>query len=514
MRRYIFNGTLEDIPVENFDVVIVGGGLSGLYAAALIDEHLSVAVVVKNTLSDTNSWLAQGGIAAAVGHNDNPEQHANDTMNAAGGLVNGEALRLMVEGGRENLLAISSIGVEFDTDHEGNWVTACEGAHSQNRIVRCGGDATGKLIMNRLFTLVRSKPNIKVYENHFLTDIITGHHHQVAGVITFSDSFRFLSSPCVVLATGGAGGLFRFTTNYPQITGDGIAAALRAGVMTERLEFIQFHPTAFFLPRQDGSCFLISESVRGEGAVLRNHQGDHFMTNKHPMADLAPRDVVARAIFQEMQASGRDHVFLDITSKTAGFLAARFPTIYEYCMQHGIRMERDLIPVMPAQHYLIGGIKTDTFGKTSMEGLFACGETASTGVHGANRLAGNSLLECLFFASQVAKTINCSRTVPKIPIFEAPSETSVFDENVMELKQNLRDTMQNYGGIIRTTLGLNKGIDWMNKLLDRLVPAKMWHVEQIELFNMAITAREILKSALARKENIGTHCLKEFITNK
>jgi len=224
--------------------------------------------------------------------------------------------------------------------------------------------------------------------------------------------------------------------------------------------------------------------------------------------------VVAREIFQEMQASGHDHVFLDITSKTSGFLSKRFPTIYEYCRQHGFRMERDQIPVMPAQHYLIGGIKTDTFGKTSMVGLFACGETASTGVHGANRLAGNSLLECLFFASQVAKTINCSRVIPKKAFFEGHAETSVFDENVKELKQNLRNTMQNYGGIIRTTQGLNNGIDWMNNLLDRLEPAKMWHVEQIELFNMAITAREILTSALARKENIGTHCLKELITKK
>lgn len=514
MRRYIFNGTLEEVPVENFDVVIVGGGLSGLYAAALIDEHLSVAVVVKNTLSDNNSWLAQGGIAAAIDHIDNPKQHANDTINAASGLVNEEALMLMLEGGKENLVALSTLGVEFDTDHKGDWITASEGAHSLNRIIRCGGDATGKSIMNRLIKLVRTKPNIKIFENHFLTDIMTDHHHQVAGIVTFSDSFRFLSSSCVVLATGGAGGLFRFTTNYPQITGDGIAAALRAGVMTERLEFIQFHPTAFFLPRQDGSCFLISEAVRGEGAVLRNHLGDQFMRNKHPMADLAPRDVVARAIFQEMQASGQDYVFLDITSKTAGFLAKRFPTIYEYCRQQGIRMECDLIPVMPAQHYLIGGIKTDIFGNTSMEGLFACGETASTGVHGANRLAGNSLLECLFFASQVAKTINCTRIAHKKAIFEAPAETTVFDENVKELKQILRETMQNHGGIIRTTQGLNNGIDWLNKLLDRLVPAKMGHVEQIELFNMAITAREILTSALARKENIGTHCIKEFISNK
>jgi len=468
---------------------------------------LSVGIIVKSNLSDSNSWLAQGGIAIAATLNDSPDQHMNDTMLAAAGLVDEEALRLMVEGGYEALLKLAALGVEFDTDLKGQWLTACEGAHSRPRIIRCGGDATGKSIMNTLINLVRSKANIRIFENHFLTDILTDDHHQVAGAISFQDSFRMFSSPVVVLATGGAGGLYRFTTNHPNITGDGIAAALRAGVITERLEFVQFHPTAFFLPRQDGSCFLISEAVRGEGAVLRNHAGTPFMRNRHSMGDLAPRDIVAREIYAEMRACEKDHVFLDITSKSADFLSKRFPTIFEFCRQHGIRMESDLIPVMPAQHYLIGGIKTDTFGKTSMEGLFACGETASTGVHGANRLAGNSLLECLFFASQVAKTINNTQAKRKKAFFEATHLTSVFDGNVNEVKQQLRDTMQSCGGVIRTPLGVNKGLEWMNNLIDRFEPVKLCRVEPIELFNMAVTAREILACALARKEKIGSHYL-------
>ncbi|HSV88733.1 MAG TPA: L-aspartate oxidase [Bacteroidales bacterium] len=509
MRRYIFQKELEEIPVANFDVIIIGGGLSGLYAAAILNERLSVGVIVKNTLPECNSWLAQGGIAVAAGHDDSPEQHLNDTVNAAGGLVNVQALRLMVEGGHDELLTLSALGVKFDTDQSGHWLAACEGAHSRRRIVRCGGDATGQSIMDRLFTLVRSKPNIKVFENHFLTDILTDDHNQVAGIITFSESFKFFSAPCVVLATGGAGGLYRFTTNSPNITGDGIAAALRAGVKTERLEFIQFHPTAFYLPRPDGSCFLISESVRGEGGILRNHLGHPFMQNRHPMGDLAPRDIVAREIFREMKASRHDHIFLDITSKPAGFIKKRFPTIYEYCRQHGILMEKDLIPVMPAQHYLIGGIKTDNYGNTSLAGLYACGETASTGVHGANRLAGNSLLECLFFASQVAKAIEGSHLARKKAIIKDLGANVGFAGDVNALKQNLRVIMQTCGGILRTTHGLNKGIEWLNNLIDSVEPAKLSNINQFELLNMALTGREILQSALSRKEKIGTHYIED-----
>lgn len=509
MRKMVVNIPLNELPAARFDVVIAGGGLSGIYAALMTDRRLSVALLCKTTLTQSNSMLAQGGVAAAIGVGDSAEDHFRDTMTASADFSNTEALKELVKGGPAEISRLTLLGVPFETDPAGNYKTGREGAHSQPRILRCGGDATGKIIMQTLLEQAYKRPNIKIFENHYLTDIVSDSIGQVAGAVAFNSGFRLFAAPCVLLATGGVGGLYKVSTNETIMLGDGIAAACRAEVRLEDLEFVQFHPTAFSIPNTNGTSFLISETVRGEGAVLRSIHGDAFMQGKHILKDLAPRDIVAREIFCEMTETGQNHVFLDITSKSAVFLKQRFPVIYKHCTDHGIFMEKDMIPVNPAQHYIMGGIKTDLFGLTSMPGLYACGETASTGVHGANRLAGNSLLECVVFAFRTSQFINEQNFgEPKFKPMLVQTFSETLPQQTIDLqaeKKRIRHLMHGYGGIVKTPEGLIHALSLINEILEKVSADNLNRPDAIELFNMAIVSRQILLSALARPDNLGAH---------
>jgi len=385
-----------------FDLAVIGSGIAGLYAALQAHEQgMSVLVVTKGSIDDANTRYAQGGIAAAVGHDDSAESHWRDTVEAGAGLVDEHAARVLTVEAADRIADLVRYGVRFDAT-DGEVALGREAAHSAPRILHAGGDATGLEIELSLAGLAR-REGVTVVEHTLAAGLVIDANRVMAIDVFDWRALRTdrVHAYAVVLATGGAGQLYRFTTNPEVATGDGIALAYRAGAEITDLEFTQFHPTALRLLGH--SIFLISEAVRGEGALLYNADGERFMPRYHPLAELAPRDVVARAAQREMAATGVDHVLLDITGRDPGWLAARFPQIYARCAEGGLDLARDRIPVSPAAHYTMGGVRTDVWGQTTIEGLYAVGEVACTGVHGANRLASNSLLETVIFAKRAVQ---------------------------------------------------------------------------------------------------------------
>jgi L-aspartate oxidase len=504
MRRYIVNRPLDQLPQTQYDVVIAGAGLSGLYSALSLARHLRCAILLKDKTFEGNSWLAQGGIAAVVNQHDHVSFHFADSLKASAGMASKTALAALVTGGPAEIVKLEELGVKFDRDEEGRLHTTIEGAHSRKRILHCGGDATGRIIMNALVDEASKRDNIHFLEEHFLTDILTDSKNEVCGAVAWNNGFKILKAPVVMICTGGVGALYKYTTNSLSSTGDGIAAARRAGAELMNMEFVQFHPTAFYQPGKQDSFLLISEAVRGEGGVLRNEKGLAFMENRHLLKDLAPRDVVAREMFFELQDENTEHLYLDITSRTAGFLRKRFPTVYSFCADQGIYMEKDMIPVVPAQHYLMGGIKTGLNGETSIKGLYACGEAACTGVHGANRLASNSLLECLVFAARTADMINLQvqATTGILPETESYHPDQILPGTE---KQQIRELMQKSGGIVRNGPDIESALNRIRqfiRIFDAGVPASP---DAFEVMNMALVAEEILQAALSRDEGIGSH---------
>jgi len=496
---------------EAYDVVIIGAGIAGLYTALNIDGGYTCCVLAKESVEISNSWLAQGGIAAAISRDDDPELHYQDTLIAGAGLCDSAAVRVLVDEGPSDIMRLVSLNVPFDLNDSGDLQITREGGHRMNRIVHAGGDATGRETVKALAYITTQRPNITLRQECFFTDVLTDETGAVSGVAvwTAKEGYSIISTRHVVIATGGIGQAYKTSTNPEVATGDGIAAAIRAGAQLQDIEFIQIHPTGLWSSDpNEKRAFLISEAVRGEGGLLKNKDGERFMLGQHELNELAPRDIVARAIVREMARTGDDHVFVDITAKDEAFLSSRFPTIYNECLRRGINISKDWIPVCPVQHYLIGGIKTDLYGRTTVPGLYACGEAASTGVHGANRLASNSMLECLVFGRRAATDISYDiHKHPDCPTASLPAlptrEPAHFD--YAAVRAEVQALMTENAAVIRTQAGLMKASVRVKQLLGDMENSFAPGKEYAETLNVLFIADSILDAALKRKESVGAH---------
>ncbi|MFC2052535.1 L-aspartate oxidase [Chloroflexota bacterium] len=498
--------------MNRYDYIIVGSGIAGLYTALLAKAQGRVLIVTKGSTDDCNTKYAQGGIAAAIGRNDSPELHFKDTITAGGGLCNEEAVRILVDEAPDRITELVNIGVPFDTLN-GEVALAREAAHSVPRILHAGGDATGEHIEVTLSNQARSS-KIQVLEHSLATKIIV-EKGTVKGIKVLdcrSGSIEAFECRFLILATGGAGQLFKLNTNSDVATGDGIALAFNAGAEITDMEFYQFHPTALHLPGV--TPFLISEAVRGEGGILRNAEGYPFMPDYTPDGDLAPRDIVSRSILYEMEKTGSDEVFIDVTHLPPRTTTTRFPHIYHFCLEHGLDITKDLIPVVPAAHYMIGGVRTNSWGETNITGLFACGETACAGTHGANRLASNSLLEAVVFSKRIIKKtgesskIETPTTNRDTEAHHSLSQRQVPRDAPAPSLSALQTLHWEKVGIIRSKEGLTQTADslaaWQKTL------PKPTDRPSHELSNLILTGRLVTESALLRKESRGAHFRSDF----
>lgn len=487
------------------DYIVVGSGIAGLTTALSLGRTGHVMILTKAKQEESNSWRAQGGIAAAVGEDDSPELHQEDTLRTGVDLCNVESVNVLVQMGPNTIQKLSEWGTRFDRSDDG-WSLGREGSHSVSRILHVAGDSTGAGITSSLLEKVHEQANIQLHTHTVVQELMV--KDGVCRGVVIMDAHRnqqiIVARKGVVLATGGCGQLFRYTTNDLVTTGDGFALAYQAGAQLMDMEFVQFHPTA--LAVEQNPMFLVSEAVRGEGAFLVNDAGELFMERYHDWKDLAPRDVVSRAIYTEMQM-GRS-VYLNATSIGTKF-PERFPKIFAQCVKHGIDPRVDFIPVTPAAHFIMGGVRTDLEGRTNVERLFACGEVACTGVHGANRLASNSLLEGAVFAQRVADTISVLPNLDHKDIV-LPEFVRICTEPVQEedWKNEIREIMWDHCGIVRNKERLQAGLVRIRQLYDKIDRGFF------ECRNMLMTAQVILESALAREESRGGHYREDFPETK
>ena len=505
---------------SRYSTVIIGSGISGLYAALKLEQSLSnsILLITKSTLGESNSYYAQGGMVAVLKDNKNDSVHAHidDTLKAGAGLNDENTVKFVSRNSDEVVKDLLKFGVDFDKDESGNFKLTKEAAHSVNRILHCGGDATGREIEIALVNAVKENKNIEIRENTAVVDLLV-ENNICKGLIAFNNNnYEKISSDIVILATGGLGQIYQYTTNPLGATGDGFALAYRAGAVLRDMEFVQFHPTALAIDdREHHNRFLISEAVRGEGAKLCDKNGYYYMKDYDKREELAPRDIVARANFTQMRKTNSEYVYLDATKLDNP--KKRFPTISKKCSLNRIDIEKDLIPVAPAAHYFMGGIKTDLNGETSVKNLFAIGECASTGLHGANRLASNSLLECVVCAYKTAEYISNNNSIFLLEDVEFQLEHDAKagnsgEGNIQNLKTKLKTTMWQNVGIYRNEKSLNQAlcdIIQIEKEFNKLDFCA--NIAEYELRNMIITSKLVTKSALLRKESRGAHYRTDFL---
>jgi L-aspartate oxidase len=511
---------------QSYDVIVIGSGIAGLsFALKVAEAGQRVAIITKKNSAESNTNYAQGGIAAVTSQTDDVEMHVADTLDAGDGLCDEAAVREILADGAASIDELARRGVAFTQLEDGSVSLGKEGGHSKRRILHVK-DVTGKAIEDALLHSIEASPKIETYEHHFAVELITAAKLGLQGddrvlglyaLNTTTERVETFQCPVVLLATGGIGQVYQYTTNPFIATGDGIAMAYRAGVEVRTMEFIQFHPTAFY--SRDSDRFLISEAVRGEGAILRNLAGEAFMGRYDPRKDLAPRDIVARAIDSEMKQSGARHLWLDTRHIPLKKLHDHFPNIYEHCLMQGIALEKDMIPVVPAAHYLCGGVKTNLSGETSLTGLYACGEVACTGLHGANRLASNSLLEAVVMANRGAKAVGEYLSASHAPRVTLPmwvdGDVRDSDERVVLLHNwdEVKRTMWDYVGIVRSTKRLERARTRIQNL-DREITDYYWNFKVdeslLELRNMILVAALVVDCALQRKESRGLHYTLDF----
>ncbi|MEL7585373.1 MAG: L-aspartate oxidase [Prolixibacteraceae bacterium] len=491
-----------------FDIIIAGSGLAGLTAAFYASRYGSVALITKSELDTSNSYYAQGGIAGAIGENDSPELHFEDTLIAGRGLCEKEAVEILVNEGRDRILELIAMGMQFDKVN-GKLVLGLEGGHSKRRILHAGGDATGKELTCFMLNKVLQQKSIRTFEYTAITKLLVqdGVCSGVQALDFTTGNNLIFEAPACILATGGLSRIFNRTTNPHTATGDGIALAYEAGAILEDMEFIQFHPSALCVENQD--AFLISEAVRGEGAWLLNKEGERFMKDIHPLAELAPRDVVAFSIYKQMKKDQRPFVNLSLRHLDPEKVKSRFSNIYRKVKEFGYDMTTDLLPIAPAAHYMVGGIKTDLNGETNIAGLFACGEVASTGVMGANRLASNSLLECLVFgkrASEKAAGRHKTTTPGDQKIMTNLRENEAF---FLDIKNEIADLMSEKVGIVRNEQDLTNALNTLGEIRQR-INTDINDYNLLKCSQITKICELIITSALLRNESRGGHIREEY----
>jgi len=495
------------------DFLIIGSGLAGLYSAFYASNFGTVSLITKSTLDESNSYWAQGGIAAAIDPDDSPLYHEKDTLEAGRGLCNRKAVEILVSEGKERVLELINLGMKFDTGSEG-YDLGMEGGHSRRRVLHAGGTSTGEKMADFLISEVKNNNKINVFEYTHIIKLLSNEGMCYGGIaINYLDKNTYIfNAKSTILSTGGASALYKKSTNPPGAIGEGIALAYNEGAEVMDMEFIQFHPTAFY--SESGRSFLISEALRGEGAILLNERDERFLENISQVSELAPRDIVASAIFREIRKSKKQNVFLSVKHLDPDFIKKKFKNIYQYCLSENLDITKDYIPVAPAAHYFIGGIKTGLMGETNIKGLYACGEVACNGVHGANRLASNSLLECLVFSRRAvdnAKQLLDSEIEINLNIV---SDIYRYESNknqeikYIDLKNKLSEIMNEYVGIVRKEEELKLALEEIDKLQNSIDISNNYYFLQIR--NVIKVCMLITRSALFRQETRGAHIREKY----